>query len=177
MAYNGRYSQNRDRALRGRETDETRSAVGIFLDNHIRLIVAVGTILLLLLCFFIVDRLWNGGTVYDGEGDGEGAELTIPYLHGLSEKTSALSWKDFEGFAYETMSDTSYETGIYVMRRYPVAGGEFSVTVAGFIKGEDYTGLVEYATVSYNRDFDFEFSLLRDDDFLSYLEEFGIKPE
>ena len=175
MAYGGRYA--RDKHEPEDDTARGRRAWDRFLDNHIKLIVAVATILGLVLTYLIVDYIWTGGFFYDEEGDGEGKMVTVAYLYGLSEKNGPITWQDFDGCAYTTMSDSKNEHGVYVMRKYTVADTALTLTVAGYIEGEGYTGRVDYATVFLVGDFEFEFSLITDDDFLAYLEEKGVQPK
>ena len=162
--------------MNGRNYGRTdRNAVERFIDDHIRLIAAVSTILAIVITWLVADFMLNGSPFKGKDSDSE-SRMPISYVHGLSEKNGALSWKDFSDFPYRTVSREDYDDGTYEMRSYTVEGELLSVTVAGFTDGRAYTGYVEYATVSYIKNFDFEFSLLEDDDFLAYLEKYGIKP-
>ena len=173
MGYSGRYARDKH----PQEADETRSAVGQFIDDHIRLIVAVLTIVLLLTVGIVADFTMNGNPFGEKDGEADGELLTLGYVYGLSKKNGPISWADFDGYACDTLGDSEDENGVYELRRYMIKGEKLSVTVAGFIDGKGYTGYVEYATVTYIDDFDFEFSLLEDGDLLAYLEKFGVKPE
>lgn len=160
----------------GKHSRAGRSTVERFVDDHVRLIAAVSTILVIVIVWLVTDFTLNGSPFKNQSTDSE-KKIPITYVHGLSEKNGALSWKDFAAFSYQTVSQDKYDDGIYEMRQYTLEGDKLSVTVAGFTDGKAYTGYVEYATVNYVKDFDFSFSLLEDDDFLAYLEEYGIAPD
>lgn len=163
-------------AYGGKRGSTARSKIERFIDDHVRLVAAVSTMLVIVIAWLVADLMINGSP-FKGKNTDSEKRMPIGYVNSLSEKTGALSWKDFSDFSYQTVSRDEYDEGTYEMRQYAVEGDKLSVTVAGFTDGSMYTGYVEYATVNYIKDFDFEFSLLEDDDFLSYLEEYGILPE
>ena len=160
------------------ERRTARGPIERFFDNHVRLIAAVSTILVIVCTWITADFALNGNPfVKKPVAETEGKAIPITYVHGLGEKNEALTWKDFEAFSYKTVSSNEYEEGRYEIRRYAVEWDKLTVTVSGYTDGSKYTGKVEYATVNCIEDFSFRFSLLEQDGFLSYLEESGILPE
>ena len=172
MAYEGRYKRKFSRE--NGDGPEHRTALGRFADNHIRLIAALCTIAVLLAAFFAFDAFLRrnaGGNESDFDGD----VMKMQTLQGLSMKTPPLTWEDFKGKSFEAVSSDEGDEGTYVLRRYKVEGGVLSVMVGGYVDGEAYTGNISYAEVKHKDEFDFSFSLIEDDDLLSYLEDFPAK--
>lgn len=168
MAYEGKYAKKR--SLNG-VTPKEKNGFERFLDDHIRTIAAIGAILVVILLFAGIDALFRSNAL-TGNGSYIGEELSMQALNGLSEKTAPITWQDLDKISYTTMSETESDDGTYVLRRYSVAGGELSLLVGGFTDGEGYTGNIAYAEVKHIDHFDFSFSLLEDEDLLSYLDKF-----
>ncbi len=154
-----------------------RTSFERFLDNHVRLIAAIVTLLVIVTIWVAGELIFNSNLFKKKPATVEGNKIPITYVHGLGEKNEAITWRDFKGFSYKTVSKREYEGGTYVIRRYSVEWDKLTVTVSGYTSGSKYTGEVAYAMVNYIDDFNFKFSLLEDDGFLSYLEKSGIKPE
>ena len=168
MAYEGKYA----RKVKRDEPPKKTGFFGQLLDNHIRLIAATITVIVLLVGAFAVEAIFTDGF---GNGGQKGKPIPMGALNALSEKTSPISWEDLNGYRFETVSESENDDGTYVLRRYEVEGGVLSVMVGGYIEGKDYTGYVAYADVKHLDDFDFSFSLLEDGDLSAYLAEFEQK--
>lgn len=168
MAYEGRYA--RKKRDPEEETPKRTGFFGQFLDNHIRLIAALCTVLAILLVFVGIEVLVRSNAL--GGKKEEGKEMTMNYLNALSSRNGPLAWEDFRGLTYDTISSDESEEGTYVLRRYSVEGGVLSLLVGGYVDGEAYTGAIAYAEVKHRNYFEFSFSLLEDEDFLGYLEGF-----
>lgn len=171
MAYEGRYA--RKRRTSEEETPKRTGFFGQFLDNHIRLIAALCTVLAILLVFVGIEVLVRSNML--GGDKAEGKPMTMNYLNALSMRNGGIYWDDLRELSYETLSSNKSEEGTYVLRRYAVEGGVLSVLVGGYVDGEAYTGAVAYAEVKHNSNFDFSFSLLEDYDLLGYLEKYSPK--
>ena len=168
MAYSGKYARREKR-------DEPPRRTGFFgqlLDNHIRLIAAVTTVVVLLVVAFTVEAIFTDGFAPEGK---KGKPIPMGALNALSEKTAPISWEDLNSYRYETLSESENDDGIYVLRRYEVEGGVLSVMVGGYVKGDAFTGYVAYADVKHIDDFDFSFSLLGGGDLSAYLAEWEQK--
>ena len=171
MAYEGRYARKRRDS--DEETPKRTSPFGQFLDNHVRLIAALCTVLAILLVFVGIEVLVRSNLIGGEKEDGKA--MTMNYLNALSTRNGALYWDDFRGISYETVSSNKSEEGTYVLRRYKIDGEVLSLLVGGYVEGEAFTGTVAYAEVKHRSDFDFSFSLLEDDDLLGYLEKYSPK--
>ena len=171
MPYEGKYAKRRS-SDKQNEPPQKTGFFGQFLDNHVRLIAAVCTVIVLLGIGMGIEALMTAD--FRG-GNDKGEAITMNVLNGLSEKTSPITWKDLERFSYDTVSENKSDDGTYVLRRYAVEGGVLSVVVGGFTEGEGFTGNIAYAEVKHHSDFDFSFSLLEDEDLSGYLEQFSDK--
>ena len=170
MPYEGRYRRTR----RDRESETVRrTELGRFLDNHVRLIAALATVLVLLVLFLAFELIFNGEAIFGG-GKDKGEPMSVGFLVALDDKTSPITFRDLEGKRYETISESKYDEGTYVLRRYEVEGGELSLTVGGYIKGSAATGNVAYATLTHQGETEFKFSLLEEDGLIRYLGKYGI---
>ena len=83
MPYAGRYSQ--PRKPRGGES-ERRTELGRFLDNHVRLIAALATVLILLGGFFAFELFLHGDKLFPSKNEGE--PMSVAFLVALDDKTS-----------------------------------------------------------------------------------------
>lgn len=176
MAYEGRYSRKGDKQS-GQDKDVERSAIGRFLDDHVRLIAAVLTVAILLAAFFVADHFLNPATTYEENEDFDGETMSLGTVYGLSLKGKTLSWDDLKGYTYETLSESEDDSGVYAMRKYPISGGDLSLTVGGYIGGDGYTGVASYAKVFSLDDLRFEFSLFSGEDLYTYMESRGFDPD
>ena len=178
MPYEGKYFDRIEK--KARERAERRSGetvrVGVFerfMNNHVRLIAVICTVIVIVLCFVAIEALSRSDFFADGENESfEGTAMSLGFVNALSEKTSPIVWKDLDGYTYDTLSSSQIDDGTYVVRRYEVEGGVLSVLVGGYIDG---LTVVEYANVYHADLHDFSFPLMGTGDLMDYLEKNGYK--
>lgn len=173
MPYQGHYATKPRRGESSKEASKEKdvrvSPFGHFIDNHIRLIAAVGTILVLLLLWFAVERIMTAiGNHISPEIEGE--RVTVNFLYALDNKTEPITWQDFDGFGYTVRSDYEGESGRFQMREYRVDGGEWILLVGG---NPDNQKSLEYIRLYSSSDASATYNFGKDTGLYAFIEKYG----
>ena len=94
--------------------------------EHVKLIASIATILVVLTLVLITDVVDVVEDLITQSQQADKEELTLTYVHGLSEKSSPITWADLDPFRRdETKADSS------VTWMIPVEGTQYEVWISG----------------------------------------------
>ena len=94
--------------------------------EHVKLIAAIATVLVVLSLVFITDVVDVVGNLVFQSQQAEKEEITLNYIKGLSEKSEPISWKDLDRFRRDESRASDSITWML-----PVKGGQYELWISG----------------------------------------------
>lgn len=94
--------------------------------EHVKLIAAICTALVILSLVFITDVVSVVGDLITRSEQVDRVELTLTYVKGLSEKSSPISWGDLDSFKRDESKAKNSVTWMI-----PVQGGQYELWISG----------------------------------------------
>ena len=94
--------------------------------EHVTLIAAICTALVILSLVFITDVVSVVGDLITRSEQVDRVELTLTYVKGLSEKSSPISWGDLDSFKRDESKAKNSVTWMI-----PVQGGQYELWISG----------------------------------------------
>ena len=111
--------------------------------EHVKLIAAIATVLVVLSLVFITDVVDVVGNLVFQSQQAEKEEITLNYIKGLSEKSEPISWKDLDRFRRDESRASDSITWML-----PVKGGQYELWISGMSvkKNPSYVYLFDMKT-------------------------------